>query len=75
MQTELRLMQCFLKDVDKRHDGDESVRNWVSEIREAAYYIEAVIQSFPRICTQEWRNPLPTIKGTAVSQPGGCYKN
>ncbi|GLU10916.1 hypothetical protein SLE2022_276930 [Rubroshorea leprosula] len=46
MQTELKRIQCFLKDADKRQDEDASVRNWVSEIREAAYDIEDVIDSF-----------------------------
>ncbi|OMP05217.1 Disease resistance protein [Corchorus olitorius] len=46
MQTELKWMQCFLKDADKRQDEDERVKNWVSEIREAAYDVEDVIDNF-----------------------------
>ncbi|KAK9035042.1 hypothetical protein V6N11_077093 [Hibiscus sabdariffa] len=46
MQRELKRMQCFLKDADKRQDDDESVKNWVSEIREAAYDVEDVIDNF-----------------------------
>ncbi|XVE72314.1 hypothetical protein DITRI_Ditri11bG0029400 [Diplodiscus trichospermus] len=46
MQNELRRMQCFLKDADRRQDEDESVKNWVSEIRDAAYDVEDVIDNF-----------------------------
>ncbi|KAK8569073.1 hypothetical protein V6N12_007605 [Hibiscus sabdariffa] len=46
MQSELKRMQCFLEDADKRQDEDVSVKNWVSEIREAAYDVEDVIDNF-----------------------------
>ncbi|KAK9286861.1 hypothetical protein L1049_015267 [Liquidambar formosana] len=46
MQNELEKMKRFLKDADRRQDKDETVRNWVSEIREAAYDAEAVIETF-----------------------------
>ncbi|XWS30888.1 hypothetical protein CRYUN_Cryun23aG0029800 [Craigia yunnanensis] len=46
MQIELKRMQCFLKDADKRQEEDESVKNWVSEIRDAAYDVEDVIDNF-----------------------------
>uniref|UniRef100_A0A7N2R591 Protein kinase domain-containing protein n=1 Tax=Quercus lobata TaxID=97700 RepID=A0A7N2R591_QUELO len=45
-QIELKRMQCFLKDADKRQNEDESVRIWVSQIREAAYEVEDVIETF-----------------------------
>ncbi|KAF2293800.1 hypothetical protein GH714_004838 [Hevea brasiliensis] len=46
IQTELRRMQCFLKDADSRLNEDESVHNWVSEIRDLAYEAEDVIEHF-----------------------------
>ncbi|CAL5377060.1 unnamed protein product [Camellia sinensis] len=47
MQTELKRMQCFLKDAAARQEGgDEMVRNWVVEIREAAYDAEDVIDTY-----------------------------
>ncbi|KAB2057439.1 hypothetical protein ES319_A11G169000v1 [Gossypium barbadense] len=46
LQIELKRMQCFLKDADKRLDEEESVKNWVSEIREAAYDVEDVIDNY-----------------------------
>ncbi|XVF71276.1 hypothetical protein PTKIN_Ptkin12aG0024000 [Pterospermum kingtungense] len=46
IQIELKRIQCFLKDADKRQDESESVKNWVSEIRDAAYDVEDVIDNF-----------------------------
>ncbi|XP_004309085.1 PREDICTED: putative disease resistance protein At1g50180 [Fragaria vesca subsp. vesca] len=45
-QTELRLMQGFLKDADIRQREEERVRIWVAEIRDAAYDLEDVIERF-----------------------------
>ncbi|KAK9286461.1 hypothetical protein L1049_014858 [Liquidambar formosana] len=46
MQTELMLMQSFLKDADTRQYQEETLRVWVSEIRETAYNAEDVIETF-----------------------------
>ncbi|XP_021818125.1 putative disease resistance protein At1g50180 [Prunus avium] len=45
-QTELQLMQGFLKDADVRQQDDEMVRVWVAQIRKAAYDLEDVIEIF-----------------------------
>ncbi|KAK9911231.1 hypothetical protein M0R45_035152 [Rubus argutus] len=45
-QTELQLMQGFLKDADVRQRNEEIVRIWVAEIRDAAYDLEDVIETF-----------------------------
>ncbi|PQP93829.1 putative disease resistance protein [Prunus yedoensis var. nudiflora] len=45
-QTELQLMQGFLKDADARQGQDETVRIWVAKIRDAAYDLEDVIQTY-----------------------------
>ncbi|KAL1819421.1 hypothetical protein ACET3Z_014290 [Daucus carota] len=37
IQAELRRMQCFLRDAELKQDGDERVKNWVSDIRDIAY--------------------------------------
>ncbi|KAF8406551.1 hypothetical protein HHK36_008639 [Tetracentron sinense] len=40
LKTELKRMQCFLKDA--AYAGDERVRNWVAEIKDVAYESEDV---------------------------------
>ncbi|CDP22185.1 unnamed protein product [Coffea canephora] len=46
LQKDLVRMRCFLKDADQRQDKDARIRNWVSEIRAAAYDAEDVIEIF-----------------------------
>ncbi|KAJ9683823.1 hypothetical protein PVL29_016360 [Vitis rotundifolia] len=46
IQTELKRMQCFLKDADARQDENEVIHNCVVEIREAAYDAEDIIETF-----------------------------
>ncbi|KAF8389435.1 hypothetical protein HHK36_026130 [Tetracentron sinense] len=46
MQTEMQRMKCFLKDADAKEITDDRVRNWVAEIRDAAYDAEDVIDTF-----------------------------
>ncbi|KAL6292278.1 hypothetical protein ACE6H2_000420 [Prunus campanulata] len=45
-QTELQLMQRFLKDADARQGEDARVQIWVSKIRDAAYDLEDVIETY-----------------------------
>ncbi|KAL6190657.1 hypothetical protein ACLB2K_037051 [Fragaria x ananassa] len=45
-QTELQLMQGFLKDADARQGDDETVRVWVAKIRDAAYDLEDVVEIY-----------------------------
>ncbi|GMY38068.1 putative disease resistance protein At1g50180 [Fagus crenata] len=46
IEIELKRVQCFLKEADKRQNEDESIQNWVSEIREAVYNVQDVIETF-----------------------------
>ncbi|CDP16902.1 unnamed protein product [Coffea canephora] len=46
LRNDLVRMQCFLKDADQRQDEDARIRNWVSEIRDAAYDAEDIIEIF-----------------------------
>lgn len=40
-------MRCFLKDADAYvRDGDERVRHWIEEIKEAANALEDVTKTF-----------------------------
>ncbi|XP_050139126.1 probable disease resistance protein RF9 [Malus sylvestris] len=45
-QNELYLMRGYLKDADAKQGDDELVRNWVGIIRDAAYDLEDVVESF-----------------------------
>jgi len=46
LQTELRMMRSYLQDADRRQDESESLRSWISEIREAVYDSDDVIESY-----------------------------
>ncbi|KAL3507733.1 hypothetical protein ACH5RR_033115 [Cinchona calisaya] len=46
VQAELIRMQCFLKDADRRQLKEETVRNYVREIRRLAYRTENVLDKF-----------------------------
>ncbi|XP_028751399.1 putative disease resistance protein At1g50180 [Neltuma alba] len=46
LRSELRLIQSYLQDADRRQDEDEGLRNWISEIREAAYDSDDVIEKY-----------------------------
>ncbi|GMP60804.1 hypothetical protein CsSME_00023516 [Camellia sinensis var. sinensis] len=39
-------MLCFLKDLEEKQDKDSRIRKWVSDIRDAAYEVEDVIDKF-----------------------------
>ncbi|KAK9286159.1 hypothetical protein L1049_014541 [Liquidambar formosana] len=63
LQTELMLLQRFLEDIDRRQDKDEGVLFWISEIREAAYYAEDVIETFAlKIASRRRRRIQSTFK-------------
>ncbi|KAK3220690.1 hypothetical protein Dsin_014660 [Dipteronia sinensis] len=46
LRDELQWMQCFLKDADAKQEEDQRVRNWMTEIRNAAYDAEDIVDSF-----------------------------
>ena len=60
VQTELKQMQCFLKDADRRRDEDDQIRNWIIEIRNIAYDAEDVIENYAlRVACES--NPIHKI--------------
>ncbi|KAJ1693110.1 hypothetical protein LUZ63_009808 [Rhynchospora breviuscula] len=46
LQHELRWIQAFLKDAEAKKNLDHRAKTWVSEVREVAYKIEDVIDTF-----------------------------
>ncbi|XP_043692601.1 putative disease resistance protein At1g50180 [Telopea speciosissima] len=46
LRDELMWIQSFLEDADSRQDEDPLVRTWVSKIRDAAYDIEDIIDTY-----------------------------
>ncbi|KAL5833951.1 hypothetical protein ACOSQ3_017625 [Xanthoceras sorbifolium] len=46
LKDELGWMQCFLKDAEEKQYGDALISKWVSDIRELAYDIEDVLDTF-----------------------------
>ncbi|KAJ4765459.1 Disease resistance family protein [Rhynchospora pubera] len=43
---DLGMIQAFLKDADRKHIVDERQKQWVKEVRDVAYWIEHVIDTF-----------------------------
>ncbi|KAK3220689.1 hypothetical protein Dsin_014659 [Dipteronia sinensis] len=46
LRDELQRIQCFLKDADAKQEEDQRVRNWVKDIRNAAYDAEDIVDTF-----------------------------
>lgn len=46
VQSLQQRMQCFLEDVDKRKHEECSVRNYVKQIRDLAYRIENIVETY-----------------------------
>ncbi|WJX37512.1 hypothetical protein P8452_25270 [Trifolium repens] len=60
IKKELQSIQAFLKDADKKAEGDntdEGVKLWVREVREAAFRIEDVIDDYLIQVRQQSRDP------------------
>ncbi|KAL4322709.1 hypothetical protein AHAS_Ahas14G0237600 [Arachis hypogaea] len=66
LQTELRRMQCFLKDAERRQDQDERIQDRILEIRRLAYDAEDVIENYA--INVGTKNPL--YKGTYLHKVG-----
>ncbi|KAL8111351.1 putative disease resistance protein At1g50180 [Apium graveolens] len=46
IQRELKRMDCFLEEAEKKQNPDKRVQNWVAEFRELAFKAEDVIENY-----------------------------
>ncbi|RZB53893.1 putative disease resistance protein At1g50180 [Glycine soja] len=46
MQNELKRMQCFLRDAERKQDKNDTIKNYISEVRKLAYDAEDVIEIY-----------------------------
>lgn len=71
LKSELKCMQCFLRDTDARMERGENemLSQLVSEVRDVAYSIEIIIDT-ASILARENSRP-PSLLG-AISK-GACY--
>ncbi|XP_072971280.1 disease resistance protein RPP13-like [Typha angustifolia] len=46
MEREVRFMQSFMRDAECKRSGDERVKQWVKEIRNIAYDLEDVVDTY-----------------------------
>ncbi|KAF3796834.1 hypothetical protein EJ110_NYTH00664 [Nymphaea thermarum] len=46
VERRLQAIRCFLKDADDRSARDRGIENWVNEMRQVAYDIEDVVDTF-----------------------------
>ncbi|KAH6814809.1 hypothetical protein C2S51_023827 [Perilla frutescens var. frutescens] len=69
LRNELRRMQCFLKDAEKKQSESERIRNWISEIREVAHDAADAIEMF--VLNVESRGKQGRCGATCL--PGHAY--
>jgi flagellar biosynthesis GTPase FlhF len=55
VERELIRIQAFLKDADRKQIQDEMQKQWVKEVRDVAYWIEDVIDTF--LCEVPQKKP------------------
>ncbi|KAL5999814.1 hypothetical protein ACLOJK_038100 [Asimina triloba] len=46
IRDELESMRCFLRDADAREGSSESIKNWVRQVKAAAYETEDILDEF-----------------------------
>ncbi|KAJ3678710.1 hypothetical protein LUZ60_002513 [Juncus effusus] len=59
VERELRWIQSFLKDADSKRKGNNSVQNWVKDVREVSFMIEDAIDTF-----------LIKVESLSLKEPG-----
>ncbi|KAK7295510.1 hypothetical protein RJT34_18419 [Clitoria ternatea] len=58
LHDELKRMQCFLRDAERRQNESDTIKNWISEIRKLAYDAEDVIELYAIKVAFGIKNPL-----------------
>ncbi|KAI4314808.1 hypothetical protein L6164_027679 [Bauhinia variegata] len=56
LKDQLKWMQCFLRDAEAKQEGNQLVRRWVSDIRDAAFEAEDLIETYAyeAACQNKW---------------------
>lgn len=83
VKRELERMECFLEEADKKQNRDKRVRQWVGEIRELAFKIEDIIETFAmEVATKKHKSNLKEMLTTfsciltqGVSPSQYCYRD
>ncbi|KAL6279692.1 hypothetical protein ACE6H2_016573 [Prunus campanulata] len=77
-QTKLQLMQCYLKDADERQVDNEVIRFCIANIRDAAYDLEDVVETFALKVASQRRGSmkivLKRISGRIMKEGVFLYK-
>ncbi|BBG97238.1 NB-ARC domain-containing disease resistance protein [Prunus dulcis] len=79
-QTQLQIMQGYLKDADARQGHDQAIRIWVARVKDAAYDLEDVIETYVlKVAFKRKPNVLTRftgifIKGVNLYQIGSDIK-
>ncbi|PQM39065.1 putative disease resistance protein [Prunus yedoensis var. nudiflora] len=77
-QTKLQLMQCYLKDADERQGDNEVIRFCIANIRDAAYDLEDVVETFAFKVASQRRGSmkivLKRISGRIMKEGVFLYK-
>ncbi|PON55820.1 hypothetical protein PanWU01x14_184980 [Parasponia andersonii] len=66
LSDELEIIQCFLKEAEEKgemSEGNEGVKTWVKQVREAAYHIEDVMDLCLLHVAQHRRKPQNGLVG------------
>lgn len=57
LQTQLKEIKCLLKDADSKKHQSETIRNWLTQIRDLAYRAEDVILEYAVRISSEQHPP------------------
>ncbi|CAL2240444.1 unnamed protein product [Prunus armeniaca] len=71
-QTQLQIMQGYLKDADARQGQNETIHIWVASVRDATYDLEDVIETFfLKVVLKRKPNVLTSLNLHQTRESGG----